>query len=180
MYGPTGIGILWARESLLDAMPPYQGGGEMIAYVSFEKTTYNEIPGKFEAGTPNIAGAIGIGAAAGYLSGIGLERIADYEHELLAYTTGQLLGIEGLHMVGTAEHKAGVAAFTIDGIHPNDLGTLIDHYGVAIRTGHHCAMPVMQFFGLPATSRASLGIYNTHHEIDVLTDAIQKAQRMLV
>ena len=180
MYGPTGIGILWARESLLAAMPPYQGGGEMIAYVSFEKTTYNEIPGKFEAGTPNIAGAIGIGAAAGYLSGIGLERIADYEHELLAYTTGQLLGIEGLHMVGTAEHKAGVAAFTIDGIHPNDLGTLIDHYGVAIRTGHHCAMPVMQFFGLPATSRASLGIYNTHHEIDVLTDAIQKAQRMLV
>lgn len=180
MYGPTGIGILWARESLLDAMPPYQGGGEMISRVSFEKTTYNEIPGKFEAGTPNIAGAIGMGAAADYLTGIGLENITAYEHELLAYTTGQLQGIEGLEFIGTAEYKAGVVAFTIAGVHPNDLGTLVDQFGVAIRTGHHCAMPVMQFFGVPATSRASLGIYNTHHEIDVLTKAIKKARRMLV
>ena len=180
MYGPTGIGILWTRESVLEEMPPYQGGGEMISYVSFEKTVYNEIPGKFEAGTPNIAGAIGIGAAARYLSGIGLDRIATYEHELLNYATGQLLAIDGLRMIGTAKHKAGVAAFTIEGIHPNDLGTLIDHHGVAIRTGHHCAMPVMQFFGLPATSRASLGIYNTHHEIDVLTNAIEKAKGMLL
>jgi cysteine desulfurase/selenocysteine lyase len=180
MYGPTGIGILWARESLLKAMPPYQGGGEMISYVSFDKTIYNEIPGKFEAGTPNIAGAIGMGAAAEYLAGIGLDRIAAYEHELLEYATEQLQGIEGLKMIGTAGHKAGVAAFTIDGVHPNDLGTLIDHYGVAIRTGHHCAMPVMQFFGVPATSRASLGIYNTHHEIDVLIEAVEKARRMLV
>ncbi len=180
MSGPTGIGILWARESLLDAMPPYQGGGEMIDYVIFEKTIYNEIPGKFEAGTPNIAGAIGIGVAAGYLAGIGLDRIAEYEHELLAFATEKLLGIEGLEMIGTAKIKAGVAAFTIEGVHPNDLGTLIDHYGVAIRTGHHCAMPVMQFFGVPATSRASLGIYNTHHEIDVLIDAIKKARKMLV
>jgi cysteine desulfurase/selenocysteine lyase len=180
MYGPTGIGILWAREPLLDAMPPYQGGGEMIAHVSFEKTVYNEVPGKFEAGTPNIAGAIGMGVAADYLAGIGLDKIAEYEHDLLNYTTGRLLEVEGLQLIGTARHKAGVAAFTIEGVHPNDLGTLIDHFGVAIRTGHHCAMPVMQFFGVPATSRASLGIYNTRAEIDVLVNAITKARKMLV
>jgi cysteine desulfurase/selenocysteine lyase len=161
-------------------MPPYQGGGEMIAHVSFEKTVYNEVPGKFEAGTPNIAGAIGMGVAADYLAGIGLDKISEYEHDLLNYTTGRLLEVEGLQLIGTARHKAGVAAFTIEGVHPNDLGTLIDHFGVAIRTGHHCAMPVMQFFGVPATSRASLGIYNTRAEIDVLVNAITKARKMLV
>ncbi len=180
MYGPTGIGILWGKESLLDAMPPYQGGGEMIQYVSFEETLYNELPGKFEAGTPNIAGAVGLGAAADYLTAVGHDGIIAHENELLAYATESLTAIAGLRLVGTAAHKASVISFAIDGIHPHDLGTIIDHDGIAIRTGHHCAMPVMQFFGLPATARASLGLYNTREDIDRLVPALEKARKMLL
>jgi cysteine desulfurase/selenocysteine lyase len=179
MCGPTGIGILYGREALLREMPPWQGGGDMILAVSFERTIYNDLPYRFEAGTPHIAGAIGLAAAMDYLDAIGLDRIAATEHELLEYANRQLAGVPGLHFVGTATHKAAVVSFTIDGIHPHDLGTILDNDGVAIRTGHHCAMPVMDFYGVPATARASLAFYNTRDEIDRLVAALQVAREML-
>jgi len=179
MYGPTGIGALWAKEALLEAMPPWQGGGEMIRTVTFEKTEYNELPAKFEAGTPNIAGAAGLGAAVKYLQALGMENIAAHELDVLRYATEKMSAVEGLRIIGTAANKASVLSFTLEGVHPHDLGTIIDHYGVAVRTGHHCTMPLMQFFGLPATARASLGMYNTKAEIDVLLDSIQRAREML-
>jgi len=178
MYGPTGIGGLWAPLETLKAMPPYQGGGEMIRTVSFEGTDYADPPGKFEAGTPNIAGAVGLGAAVDYLRGLGMDRVAAYEAGLLAYATEKLSAVEGLRIVGTADCKAGVVSFVLGDIHPNDIGTLIDHYGVAIRTGHHCAMPAIRQLGLPATCRASLGIYNTREDIDALAAALVKVQSM--
>jgi cysteine desulfurase/selenocysteine lyase len=171
MYGPTGIGALWAREST-------QGGGEMISRVTFEQSTWNELPAKFEAGTPNIAGGVGLGAAVDYLDGLGLEVIAAYERSLLKYATERLREIDGLRIIGTAGNKAPVVSFTLGDIHPHDLGTIVDHYGVALRTGHHCTMPVMQFFGVPATARASFGLYNTLEEVDVLADALEKARAM--
>jgi len=174
MYGPTGIGCLWGRYEHLQAMRPYQGGGEMIRHVTFEKSEYNDAPGKFEAGTPNIAGAIGLGAAVDYLQGLGMQNVASWEAQLLSYGTEKLSQIEGFRMIGTAEHKAGVMSFVLGDIHANDIGTLVDLHGVAIRTGHHCAMPVVQFFGLPATARASLGIYNTFEDIDILAQALEE------
>ena len=178
MYGPTGIGVLWGRYEHLQAMRPYQGGGEMIRHVTFEKSTYNDAPGKFEAGTPNIAGAIGLGAAVDYLTGLGMQNIADWEARLLEYGTEKLGRVDGFRMIGTAAKKAGVMSFVLGDVHANDVGTLVDLHGVAIRTGHHCAMPVAQFFGLPATARASLGIYNTFEEIDILADALEKTNMM--
>jgi len=179
MCGPTGIGVLFGRESLLREMPPWQGGGDMILAVSFARTIYNDLPYKFEAGTPHIAGAIGLGAAVDYLEALGLDRIAAAEHALLEYATEQLSAIPGLRFIGTAPEKAAVASFTMDGIHPHDLGTILDHEGVAIRTGHHCAMPVMEFFGVPATARASFAFYNDRDEIDRLVAALQVAREML-
>jgi len=178
MYGPTGIGGLWAPLATLEAMAPYQGGGEMITRVSFEGTEYAAPPGKFEAGTPNIAGAIGLGAAVEYLEGLGMDNVATYEAELLTAATERLQTIDGLRIYGTAPHKAGVISFMLDDIHPQDIGLIIDHYGVAIRTGHHCAMPAIAHFGLPATCRASLGIYNTAEDIEVLADALEQARGM--
>jgi cysteine desulfurase/selenocysteine lyase len=179
MCGPTGIGVLYGRESLLQAMPPWQGGGDMILAVSFERTVYNELPYKFEAGTPHIAGAIGLARAVEYLEAIGLARIAAAEHELLEYATARLGAIPGLTIVGTAAEKAAVVSFTLGRVHPHDLGTILDAEGVAIRTGHHCAMPVMDFFGVPATARASFAFYNTRAEVDRLVDALQVAREML-
>lgn len=179
MYGPTGIGVLYGRETLLDAMPPWQGGGEMISRVSFEGTTWNELPHKFEAGTPDIAGAIGMAAAARYLHALGLERIAVHEHQLLRHATERMSAVDGLTLIGQAEHKGPVVTFTLDGAHPHDIGTIVDHAGVAIRTGHHCAMPVMQFYNVPATARASFGLYNTVEEIDIFLDALEQARTML-
>jgi cysteine desulfurase/selenocysteine lyase len=178
MYGPTGIGALWAHEATLEDMPPWQGGGEMITQVTFEKTTYNELPAKFEAGTPNIAGGVGLGAALDYLSELGMDAIAAHESRLMEKATRGLTALEGLRIIGTARHKAGVISFTFGDIHPHDLGTIIDHHGVALRTGHHCAMPVMQFFKVPATARVSFGLYNTEQEIDILIDALQKTREM--
>jgi cysteine desulfurase/selenocysteine lyase len=179
LCGPTGIGILYGRESLLQEMPPWQGGGDMILAVSFDRTVYNGLPYKFEAGTPDIAGAIGLGAAVDYLESIGLERIAASEHELLAYASARLAMIPGLRIIGTAPDKAAVVSFTLGQVHPHDLGTILDHEGVAIRTGHHCAMPLMEFYGLPATARASFAFYNTRAEIDRLVDALHTAREML-
>jgi cysteine desulfurase/selenocysteine lyase len=179
MCGPTGIGVLYGRESLLGEMPPWQGGGDMILAVSFEKTVYNGLPYKFEAGTPDIAGAIGLGAAVDYLEALGMERIAAAEHALLEYANEKLAAVPGLRFVGTAPEKAAVVSFTIDKVHPHDLGTILDHEGVAIRTGHHCAMPVMEFYGLPATARASFAFYNTRAEIDRLVEALHSAREML-
>jgi cysteine desulfurase/selenocysteine lyase len=178
MCGPTGIGVLYGREALLERMPPWQGGGDMILAVSFERTVYNHVPHKFEAGTPHISGAIGLGAAIDYLGTLGMERIAATEHALLDYATQRLEALPGLRIVGTAPDKAAVVSFTVDGIHPHDLGTILDHEGVAIRTGHHCAMPVMEFFKLPATARASLAFYNTREEIDRLVAALETAREM--
>jgi cysteine desulfurase/selenocysteine lyase len=178
MYGPTGIGVLWGRYDHLQAMRPYQGGGEMIRHVSFEKSTFNDAPGKFEAGTPNIAGAIGMGAAIDYLQGLGMHNVEAWEAQLLAYGTEKLSRIDGFKMIGTAARKAGVMSFVLGDIHANDVGTLVDLHGVAIRTGHHCAMPVAEFFGVPATARASLGVYNTFAEIDVLADSLEKTIEM--
>jgi cysteine desulfurase/selenocysteine lyase len=178
LYAPTGIGVLYGRESLLEEMPPWQGGGDMILKVSFEGTTFNALPHKFEAGTPNIAGAVGLGAALDYLEAIGMERIAAYEHELLDYATQRLAGVRGLRMIGTARHKATVLSFVLDGIHPHDIGTILDSVGIAIRTGHHCAMPVMDFFQVPATARASLAFYNTRAEIDRLVVALENAREV--
>jgi cysteine desulfurase/selenocysteine lyase len=174
IYGPTGVGALYGKAALLDAMPPYQGGGDMIRSVTFEKTTYNELPYKFEAGTPNIAGGIAFGAALDYVSAIGLDRIAAHEHDLLAYATERLSSIDGLRIVGTAREKAGVLSFVLAGVHPHDVGTVLDREGIAIRTGHHCAQPVMDRYGLPATARASFGLYNTRDEVDALAAAIHK------
>ncbi|MES1195642.1 MAG: aminotransferase class V-fold PLP-dependent enzyme, partial [Steroidobacter sp.] len=179
MYGPTGIGVLYGRESLLNAMPPWQGGGDMILTVSFEKTTYNQLPWKFEAGTPHIAGAIGLAAAIRYLQALGMDNIAAYEAQLLNYATEQLQRVPGLKIIGTAPHKSAVISFVMDGIHPHDLGTILDSKGVAIRTGHHCAMPVMTFYKVPATARASFAFYNTFAEIDQLVAALHGAREML-
>ena len=178
IYGPTGVGVLYGREELLEAMPPYQGGGDMIRSVTFEKTTFNLVPYKFEAGTPNIAGGIAFGAALDYVTGIGLERIAVHEADLLRYATEALSTVPGLRIIGTAREKAGVLSFVLDGIHPHDIGTVLDREGVAIRTGHHCAQPVMDRFGLPATARASFGLYNTREEVDVLLHAIHRVVGM--
>jgi cysteine desulfurase/selenocysteine lyase len=178
VFGPTGIGILHGKAKLLEAMPPYQGGGDMIRTVTFEKTTYNDLPYKFEAGTPNIAGGIGLGAALDYVNGIGLEKIAAYEHELLSYGTERLLQIPGLRLIGTAHEKAAVLSFVIEGIHPHDIGTVLDRQGIAVRTGHHCAQPVMDWFHIPATTRASLAFYNTIAEINALAEGIRKVQEV--
>ena len=178
VYGPTGIGVLYGKATLLDAMPPYQGGGDMIASVTFEKTTYNTLPYKFEAGTPNIAATIGLGAAIDYVNQIGLEMIARYEHELLVYCTEAVSQISGLRLIGTAKDKAGVLSFVLEGVHPHDVGTILDREGIAIRTGHHCAMPLMERFGIPATARASLAFYNTEAEIDALVAGIHKVKEV--
>jgi cysteine desulfurase/selenocysteine lyase len=179
MYGPTGIGVLYARRELLESMPPYQGGGEMILAVNFERTVYNHLPYRFEAGTPNISGAIGLGAAIDYLQAVGLERIARHEHALLEYANGQLQEIPGIGFIGTAAAKASVVSFTLADIHPHDIGTILDSEGVAVRTGHHCAMPVMEYFRVPATARASFGLYNTTGDIDRLTAALRTAREVL-
>ncbi|KJK10239.1 cysteine sulfinate desulfinase [Burkholderiaceae bacterium 16] len=178
LYGPTGIGVLYGKAALLDAMPPYQGGGDMIREVTFRKTTYNELPFKFEAGTPNIAGVIGLGAAIGYVSAIGLDAIAAHEHALLAYATGQAAQIAGLRIIGTAADKASILSFVLDGVHPHDAGTILDLEGVAVRAGHHCAMPVMERFGVPATVRASFALYNTRDEVDALFRAVRKSREV--
>ena len=178
LYGPTGIGVLYGKEQLLKEMPPYQGGGDMILSVSFDGTTYNQLPYKFEAGTPNIAGAIGLGAAIRYVQEIGLGAIGAHEHGLLEYATSRLRAIEGLRIIGEAEQKAGLVSFVLDAVHPHDIGTMLDAEGVAIRAGHHCAQPVMERFGVPATARASFAMYNTFEEIDVLAEAITKSIRM--
>ncbi len=174
IYGPTGIGVLYAKAELLESMPPYQGGGDMILSVSFEKTDYNVIPYKFEAGTPNLAGAVGLGAAIEYVSALGLPRIGAHERDLLDYATGRLEGMPGLRLIGTAQKKASVISFTIEGVHPHDVGTILDHQGVAVRTGHHCAQPVMARFGVAATVRASLGLYNRREDVDALVDGLGK------
>ncbi|MDY6943993.1 MAG: cysteine desulfurase [Pseudomonadota bacterium] len=179
MFGPTGIGVLYAKEALLEAMPPYQGGGDMIKMVRFDRTVYNALPYKFEAGTPNIAGAIGLGAAVDYLEATGMDRIAAHEADLLAYATERLEAVPGLRIIGTAAHKAAVISFVLDDVHPHDLGTILDHEGVAVRTGHHCAMPVMDHFGVPATARASFAFYNTHQEVDALVSALKGARSIL-
>lgn len=175
MFGPTGIGALYGKEALLDAMPPYQGGGDMILEVRFDGTTYNELPHKFEAGTPNISGAAGLGAAIRYLQGVGMSRVEAHEHDLLAYLSGQLAGIADMRLIGTAKHKASVQSFLLGDIHPHDLGTILDHQGVAIRTGHHCAMPIMDYLGIPGTARASLALYNNRDDVDRLVAALEKA-----
>jgi cysteine desulfurase/selenocysteine lyase len=178
LYGPTGIGVLYGKEQWLDGMPPYQGGGDMISSVTFEKTTYNTLPYKFEAGTPNIAGAIGLAKAVDYVSAIGLDRIAAHERDLLAYGTAALAEIPGLRIVGTSPVKSSVLSFVMDGVHPHDIGTIVDQEGVAIRTGHHCAQPVMERLGVPATARASFALYNTRGEIDALVAALRKVREL--
>ena len=177
--GPTGTGILYGKEAWLNKLPPYQGGGEMIKEVTFEKTTYAELPHKFEAGTPNIAGGIVLGTAVDYMNSVGFENIQKQELELLNYATEQLLAIEGLKIYGTAEEKTSVISFNIDGIHPYDIGTIVDKLGIAVRTGHHCAQPIMNFFEIPGTIRASFAFYNTKEEIDVMVEAVKKAKMML-
>lgn len=178
MFGPTGIGVLYGKEALLEAMPPWQGGGDMILEVRFDGTTYNELPYKFEAGTPNISGAIGLGAAVKYLQSVGMDAIREHEQQLLDYLVQTLTGIEGMRLIGTAGNKASLQSFMLDDIHPHDLGTILDSQGVAIRTGHHCAMPVMEYYGVPGTARASLALYNNRADIDRLADALLKAREM--
>jgi cysteine desulfurase / selenocysteine lyase len=178
LYGPTGIGVLYGREELLAAMPPWQGGGDMILTVSFEKTTYNELPWKFEAGTPHISGAVDLAAAMDYIEGLGIEAIAAHEQRLLKLATAELERIPGIEIIGTAAHKAAVLSFTMAGVHPHDLGTILDTEGVAVRTGHHCAQPVMAFFGIPATARASFGVYNTEGDVASLVAALQKVREV--
>jgi cysteine desulfurase/selenocysteine lyase len=178
VYGPTGIGVLYGKTERLDQMPPWQGGGDMIKVVTFEKTTYNDLPYKFEAGTPNIAGAIGLGAALDYVEGLGLDQIAAHEHDLLAYGTRALSAVPGLRLIGTAPDKAGVLSFVMHGAHPHDVGTILDREGIAVRTGHHCAMPVMERFGVPATTRASLALYNTRAELDALVQGLQQVHEI--
>jgi cysteine desulfurase / selenocysteine lyase len=178
LFGPTGIGVLYGKSALLEAMPPYQGGGDMIRSVTFEKTTYNDLPYKFEAGTPDIAGGIGLGAAVDYVTRLGIEKIAAYEHELLLYATEALERIPGLRMIGTAREKAAVLSFVIEGIHPHDIGTVLDRQGIAVRTGHHCAQPVMDRYHIPATTRASLAFYNTRAEIDALVAGLYRVKEV--
>jgi cysteine desulfurase/selenocysteine lyase len=178
VYGPTGIGVLYGKEEILAEMPPYQGGGDMISSVTFEKTTYNVVPYKFEAGTPDIAGAIGLGAALDYISRLGMDRIAAHEHDLLVYATEQVGAIPGVRLIGTASERAGVLSFVMEGVHPHDLGTILDRDGIAIRTGHHCAQPVMERFGIPATARASFAVYNTRQDVDALIEGIRKAHEV--
>jgi cysteine desulfurase/selenocysteine lyase len=178
VFGPTGIGVLYGKAALLDRMPPYQGGGDMISSVSFERTLYNELPYKFEAGTPNVAGAVGLGAAIEYVEAIGLERIQACERELLAYGTRALAGIPGLRLTGTAPDKAGVLAFVLEGVHAHDIGSIVDREGVAIRTGHHCCQPLMDRLGVAATARASLAVYNTREEIDALVSALARVREV--
>ena len=179
MCGPTGVGMLYGKEKLLNSMPPYQGGGEMIAEVTFEKTTYADLPHKFEAGTPNICGGIAFGAAIDYMNSIGFDSISKYENELLEYATHKLLEIEGLKIYGTSKHKTAVISFNLEGIHPYDVGTILDKMGIAVRTGHHCAQPIMDFYKIPGTVRASFAFYNTKNEIDALVEGVKKAKLML-
>ncbi|HLA68517.1 MAG TPA: aminotransferase class V-fold PLP-dependent enzyme, partial [Bacteroidota bacterium] len=176
--GPTGIGILYGKEALLNTMPPYQGGGDMIKSVSFEKTVYNDLPYKFEAGTPNIAGTIGLGAAVDYLSKFQIEDVENHERAVLSYATDVLGSIEGVRLIGTAREKLGVVSFLLDDVHPHDIGTILNEEGIAIRTGHHCAQPVMLRFGIPATARASFAIYNTKEEVDALARGIQRVKEV--
>jgi cysteine desulfurase / selenocysteine lyase len=178
VYGPTGIGVLYGREEILAEMSPYQGGGDMISSVTFEKTTYNVVPYKFEAGTPDIAGAIGLGAALEYISKLGMDKIAAHEHDLLTYATGKVGAIAGVRLIGTARERVGVLSFVMESVHPHDLGTILDREGVAIRTGHHCAQPVMDRFGIAATARASFAVYNTREDVDALVEGIRKAQEV--
>jgi cysteine desulfurase/selenocysteine lyase len=178
VYGPSATGALYGREALLAAMPPWQGGGDMIASVSFEKSTWNELPYKFEAGTPNVAGVIGLGAAIDWVGRVGLDAIAAHEHELLEYGTRLLSDLPGLRLVGTAREKASVLSFVLEGVHPHDVGTVLDNEGIAVRTGHHCAQPVMDRYGIPATTRASLASFNTKQELDALARGIRKVQEM--
>ena len=178
LYGPTGIGVLYGKRALLEAMPPWQGGGDMIKTVSFEGSTWNDLPWKFEAGTPDIAGAIGLGAAVDWLEGVGLEAAAAHEADLLAYGTARLQEVPGLRLVGTARHKASVLSFTLDGAHPHDVGTILDLEGIAVRTGHHCAMPVMERYGIPATARASLGVYNVREDLDALVRGLERVRKV--
>jgi cysteine desulfurase/selenocysteine lyase len=178
LYGPTGIGVLYGKAKLLEAMPPYQGGGDMISSVTFEKTLYNVIPYKFEAGTPNIAGTIGLGAAIDYLDKLGLNNLAVYERDLLDYATEKLSAIPGVRLIGTAKERAGAVSFILEGVHPHDIGTVLDQEGIALRTGHHCTQPLMDRFGVPATARAALAFYNTRAEIDALVNGIYKVKEM--
>ncbi len=178
MFGPTGMGVLYGKEAHLEKMPPYQGGGDMILEVRFDGTTYNDLPYKFEAGTPNISGAVGLGAAVDYLQSLGMDRIAEYESELLAYLTRQLQTVDGIRLIGTAKQKASVQSFLLDDIHPHDLGTILDRQGVAVRTGHHCAMPVMDFYGIAGTARASLALYNNRQDVDALVDSLGRAKEI--
>jgi cysteine desulfurase/selenocysteine lyase len=178
IYGPTGIGVLYGKTALLETMPPYQGGGDMIASVTFEKTIYNKIPFKFEAGTPDVAGAIALGAALDYVSGLGLDAIAAQEEDLLQYATSKVGAIPGIRLIGTAKHKAGLLSFTMNDIHPHDIGTILDQEGIAIRTGHHCSQPVMRRFNIPATARASFALYNTREDVDALVRGIEKVREV--
>ena len=178
LFGPTGVGVLFGRESLLEQMPPYQGGGDMIATVTLERSTWAPLPAKFEAGTPMIAQVMGLGAALDYVMDLGFERISSWEHQLLSYATERVIGVEGLKLIGTAAHKASILGFTLKGVHPHDIGAILDDSGVAIRAGHHCAQPVMRHFGIPATARASFAFYNTQQEADILADALMQIKRM--
>ncbi len=178
LFGPTGTGVLYGKAKLLEAMPPYQGGGDMISSVTFEKTTYNVLPYKFEAGTPNIAGPIGLAAAIGYVNALGLDAISSYEQDLLDYTTEKLKQVSGVQIIGNAKEKAGAISFVLDGVHPHDIGTILDQEGIAIRTGHHCTMPLMDRFGVPATARAALAFYNTKEEIDALVAGLYRVKEM--
>jgi len=178
IYGPTGIGVLYGKLALLEAMPPYQGGGDMISSVAFERTVYNKVPHKFEAGTPDISGPIGLEAALDYVSRLGIENIERHETQLLEYATHRISRLPGIKLIGTAKNKAGVLSFVMEGVHPHDIGTILDQEGIAIRTGHHCAQPVMERYGIPATARASFGLYNTKEEIDVLASGIKKVQEV--
>jgi cysteine desulfurase/selenocysteine lyase len=180
LYGPTGMGALYGKKEILEAMPPYRGGGEMIKEVTFEKTTYNELPYKFEAGTPNIADVIAVKTAIEYINELGKENVAAYENELLTYATEQLSKIEGLKIIGQAKEKVSVISFVIDGIHPQDIGVILDQQGIAVRTGHHCTQPLMKRFGIPGTSRASFAVYNTKEEIDKLVLGIEKVKKMVL
>jgi cysteine desulfurase / selenocysteine lyase len=179
LFGPTGIGVLYGKEELLNAMPPYQGGGDMIKTVTFEKTEYNDLPHKFEAGTPNIVGGIGLGAAIEYVNSIGLENIAQQENDLLHYATEQLKMIDGIRFIGEADKKTSVISFLVDGAHPFDVGTILDQLGIAVRTGHHCTQPLMDFYQIPGTVRASFSFYNTKEEVDTLVEGLKKAMQML-
>ena len=179
MYGPSGIGVLYGKEALLNAMSPYHGGGEMIKYVTFEKTEYNELPHKFEAGTPNIAGTVGLGAAIDYLTGLDLDAIAAHEHDLLDYATKAASEVPGLKIIGTAPEKASILSFLLEGVHAHDIGTILDHEGIAVRAGHHCTMPLMRRFGVAATTRASFGLYNTREEVDALIAGIHKVKEVI-